>query len=188
MLKSASFVRTLFAVSLVFITFACAQKEESVSTITDSSATTSAPAATPAPTPAAATSRDVCSMLTADELKAAAGIEGTGQKSTSGGADVCTWMGATGKGAVVQIYPYSSSYDNSREAFEGLYETKAQDVSGVGDKAFVMTGKTGPMETATVGAMKGSTPVSVQVMAAGAPSAQLKEEAIALTKLLLGKL
>ena len=56
----------------------------------------------PSPTPAAARP-DVCAMLTVDELNTAAGLkDATGQSSTSGGADVCTWTDGTGKTVVVQ--------------------------------------------------------------------------------------
>jgi hypothetical protein len=107
---------------------ACAQADNEAETVSDSAAPA---AATPAPaTTAPAASRDVCAMISADELKSTTTIESAGQPSTSGGADVCTWYGSNGVNAIVQVFPYASSYEQSREAFEELYEKKAEDIGG----------------------------------------------------------
>lgn len=118
--------------------------------------------------------RDVCSMLTVDELNTAAGMrDAIGESSTSGGADVCTWT-AGGKSVVVQVFPSSASYDQARAA-------TAEDITGIGDKAFYMS------DTGTLVAMKGSTPISVQIVGAGGDAAMRKGEATAIAHLILGK-
>ena len=179
-------LRISLAVSLLALA-ACKSETTTTTNTPASSEPTTTAASTPPP--AAPASRDVCAMLSADELKTAAGIEGAeGKKSTSGGADVCSWFGSDGKALVVQVYPYASSYNGARDAFEGLYNTKGQDLSGVGDKAFFMNGKTGPIATTTLVAQKGQTPVSVQVMGGSGNDEGRKEEAMNVAQALLGKL
>lgn len=181
--------RSLIAAALVLSFIACTKTETNTNTSTPApepaqtttTATTASSTASSAPTP-----RDVCAMLTAEELKSLAGIDKPGTKSTSGGADVCTWYGAGG-GVIAQVYPYKSSYEGSRSAFEGLYGTKAADLPGVGEKAFYIEGKTGPIATATISAMKGSTPISVQVMGS-ADAATRKKQASDVANALLAKL
>ena len=166
------------AVLLVILLAGCGGSESSSGTATAPPATTSA-----------AGPRDVCGMLTMDELKTAAGLqEATGQSSKSGGADVCTWMGAGGKAVVVQVFGSASDYDSGRSSFEGLYNTKAEEVSGIGEKAYYLFGKTGPMNTGTLVAAKGSTPISVQVMGSTGDAATMKGEATAIAHVILGKL
>ena len=146
-------------------------------------------AATPPPATTVAKERNVCEMMTIDEIKTAAGIEeAVGQSSKSGGADVCTWSGSGGKMLVVQVFPYASSYDDSRKAFEGLYGGTAADVTGVGEKAFFLPGKTGPIATGTLVAQKGSTPISVQVMGGSGDDKTRQGEATAIAHVILGKL
>jgi hypothetical protein len=164
-------------------------KGETTTTTTTNAQTTQTTAAAPATPAATPASRDVCAMLSAEELKSAANLTAAeGKASKSGGADVCSWFGDGGKALVVQVFPYASSYDDSREAFEGLYNTKASDLSGVGDKAFFMNGKTGPMATTTLVAAKGTTPISVQVMGGSGDDASRKTEASRVATLLLSKL
>ena len=126
-------------------------------------------------------------MVTAEELKTATKIEGAGTPSTSGGAAVCTWYGGGGA-AILQVYGSASAYESSRTAFEGLYGGKTADLPGVGDKAFFIEGKTGPMSTATLSATKGSNAISVQVMGTGSDAAARKQAATDLAKVVLTKL
>lgn len=178
--------RRAFACCLLLLALpliaACAAEETEVA---ESPSPASAPA--PAPTPAQ-TARDVCAMVSADAVEAATGIKVAGTKSTSGGAEVCTWITPSGKAAIVQVYPYASSYEQSREAFEGLYATDSKELQGLGDKAFAIAGKTGRIDTATVTTAKGTTPISVQVMEAGRDAATLESEATALARVVLDAL
>ena len=151
----------------------------------ESSTDTSAPAQ---PTATAPAERDVCGMLTMDELKTAAGLtEASGQSLKSGGADVCTWT-ASGRSVIVQVYPYASAYDSARSAFESQYGATAEEVTAVGDKAFYIDGKTGQFATGTLVAQKGSTPISVQVMGGTGDAATRKGETTAIAHVILGKL
>lgn len=180
----------LSLVAVLLFSVACG-RETSTTTDTSSASTQTTASSSPAPAPPAApTKRDVCAMLSADELKSAAGMNGAdqGKPSTSGGADVCTWFSSDGKGLVVQVFPYSSSYESARSAFEGLYETKSSELSGVGEKAYFLSGKTGPMATATLVAAKGQTPISVQVMGGSGNDESRKTEATNVANVLLGKL
>lgn len=153
---------------------------------TETSTDTSTPTATAASAPA---TRNVCDMLTVDELKTAAGLDGaTGQSSQSGGADVCTWMGTTGKAVIVQVFPSASSYDQARSSFESLYDTTAADVTGIGEKAYFIDSATGSMPTGTLVVGKGSTPISVQVMGGSGDANTRKGEATAVAHVVLGKL
>lgn len=159
-----------------------------VSTSTDTTTTTSESAASStAVAPATPAARNACAMVSAEELKTATGIDGEGSTSSSGGADVCTWFGSTGKAAIVQLYPYASSYDGSRKAFEDLYKVKAEELSSVGDKAFSIWAPTGSMPTTSLSAVKGSAAISVQIMG-NSDAAASKKEAVALANLVLGKL
>jgi hypothetical protein len=177
----------LIAAVAVVLAVGCAREQATDAGNADATSTAASTTTPAAPPPAAAAKRDVCTMLSAEEVKTATGIEGKATPSTSGGADVCTWMSNAGKSAIVQLYPYASSYENSREAFEGLYKTKSEELSGLGDKAFFVGGKTGPFESATISAMKGSNAISVQVLGMG-DAATLKNEATALTQVVLGKM
>lgn len=164
---------------------ACAREESSPNSPTSTSprVVEAAPAAAaPEPAPAPAPSRDACKSVSLEKLKALTGVDGEGTPSKSGGADVCTWTSASAKSAILQIYPSTSFYDRSREAFEGLQKQKAEDLSGLGDRAFYVGGKVSVMETATVSAQKGNTVISVQVMEMQGAGAALKAEATALTK------
>ena len=166
------------AVLLVMLLAACGGSESSTGAGTPAPATTSS-----------AAPRDVCGMLTMDELKTAAGLqEATGQSSKSGGADVCTWMGGGGKAVILQVFSSASDYDAGRSSFEGLYNTKAEEVAGIGEKAYYLFGKTGPMNTGTLVVGKGGTPISVQVMGASGDAATMKGEATAIAHVVLGKL
>ena len=187
--RSISFNRpALVAAVALLLVSGCAGEQASPApadqAVTTTASTNEPPAAVPV---APAASRDVCAMISADELKTATGIEGNAAPSKSGGADVCTWTSARGKSAIVQVYPTSSAYENSRSAFEGLYNAKSEDLTGIGDKAFFIAGKTGPFDTATISATKGTGVVSVQVMGMG-DSAAFRNEATELTKVVLGKL
>jgi hypothetical protein len=147
------------------------------------------PAATAAPpAPPAAGAREVCGMLSVEEVSAATGVAGECQAATSGGAQVGTWTDASGKSAIVQVHQTAARYEESRQAFESLYGGTAEELPDVGDQAFVIGGRTGPMPTATVGALQGATPISVQVMAMGGDPATLREQAIALTRTVLARL
>lgn len=150
--------------------------------------TQTATAAAP-PAASAEEQRDLCGMLTIDQLQTAAGlVQATGQSSTSGGADVCTWTGENGKVVIAQIFPSASSYDQARQTFESQYGGTAQEVSAVGDKAFFIDGNTGRMPTGTLVAQKGSTPVSIQVMGGTSDAATRQGEATAVAHVILGNL
>lgn len=125
----------------------------------------------PAPAPEA---RDVCTLLTVDELNTAAGLkDAVGQSSKSGGADVCTWTDGTGKSVIVQVFPSTSSYDQARTS-------AAEEVTAVGDKAFFT-----PPGTLVVA--KGTTTVSVQVTGGSGDPAIRKGEATAIAHVILPK-
>ena len=174
-------IRNVCCVALLLVLAACA---ESAQEETETSADTPAPAAAPQAA-APASSRNACEVLTAEELKEKAGIEGAGQPSVSGGADVCSWYSPSGN-LVLQLFPYASSYDNARTAFEDLFETKASPLSGVGDKAYYLTGKLSNMDTGTLVAAKGDKSISVQMLAGDA--ARHKTQLSELANLVLSKI
>ena len=162
---------------IVLLVLAAGCQQESSTDVT----TTGQPAA-------AVAERDVCGMLTMDELKTAACLDAaTGQSSKSGGADVCTWT-ASGRSVIVQVFPGATAYDSARTAFESQYSATAEDVTAVGDKGYYIDGKTGSFPTGTLVAQKGSTPVSVQVMGGTGDAATRKAEATAIAHVVLGKL
>ena len=144
-------------------------------------------AAAPSTSPASAL--DPCALLSADEVSAAAGIgTSTGESYTSGGAPVCSWTDASGKGAIVQLHPTVASYEESRMALESLYRGSAEELSGVADKAFYIGGQTQSVAIATVSVLKGQRAASVQVMAIRGDAGALRSQVMALTQLLLPKL
>ena len=179
-------MRRLIALAAILLSAACTKTETTTNTSTPTASSETAAPATPPPAPAPA-SRNVCEIVSADEVKTATGIEGTGAPSKSGGADVCSWFGGAGA-AIVQVYGSSSAYESSRSAFEGLYGGKTAELSGVGEKAFFIDGKTGQMPTATMSAASGSNVISVQVMSMGMDAAARKKAATELAKVVLTKL
>ncbi|MCU0610436.1 MAG: DUF3558 family protein [Candidatus Eisenbacteria bacterium] len=142
----------------------------------------------PAPAAVSAAPTNPCTLISPEEAQAATGIAAEGSSSTSGGAAVCSWIDATGKSAVVQIFPTASGYEVSRRAFESFYDATAEIVSGLGDEACYITGKTASVPTATFCVRKGSAAASVQVMTMGQDAAALKDQALALTRTLVAKL
>ena len=140
-------------------------------------------------TETAALPQTVCNMLTMDELKTAAGIEGgVGESSTSGGAEVCTWTGTNGKVAIVQLFGSTSDYDSARSTFQNLYGAQAQDMSGVGEKAYYIDAPTGRMPTGTLVAQSKAKAISVQIMGGSGSPDTRRGEATAVAHLILGKL
>lgn len=140
-----------------------------------------------APAPITA-GRDVCKLVSPAEVKTAAGVDGEGKPTKSGNADVCTYTGKDGKSAIIQVYGVAGAYDESRRQFETLYKGKAEDVPGVGDKAFFIAGTTMGIGTATLSAQKGATPISVQLIGMGVDAAKGKPALVALAKTTLSKL
>lgn len=179
---------------IALLTSGLACKEEATAPTTPERAPAMAPSGAPVPTtpladaPPAQAKRDPCELISAADVKTATGIEAEGKPSRSGGASVCTWMGADGKSAIVQIFPTEAHYDKAKSAFEAQYKGTSDAVQGMGDKAFVITGNTGPLPTATYVAQKGSTPISVQVMALGGDTSTLKSQAETLAQTVIGKL
>lgn len=144
---------------------------------------------TAAPTTATAQAGDPCLLLSADAVGAIAGLTGAkGVASKSGGADVCTWSDASGTSAVVQIFPASRTYDEIRDVFQSFYESDVEAIADLGDQAFHVGGRTASMPTATVGARKGSTLVSTQLMALGGDDATLRGQALDLARAVLDAL
>lgn len=177
------------SLSLVLAALVACKKDEKAAAGPSSEASPEPSAATPPTTPTlAAPGTNVCQLISAETVKNATGISGEGTSSKSGDADVCTWMGADSSSAVVQIYRSSASYEASRRAFEGLYKTKAEELPGVGNKAFYLGGNTASIPTATISVDKGGRVASVQVMAVGGDADKLKANAVALTKAVVGAL
>jgi len=146
-----------------------------------------APAASATPTPIPSARPAACSTVSADRLEKL-GYSSEGKSSTSGGADVCTWMGDGGSSLIVQIFPTASHHEHAREQFESFFGAKADSLSGPGDDAFYIPGKTGPLLTATVGAKKGQTAISVQTLAMSGQAEALKATAVDVTRDILEKL
>ena len=127
--------------------------------------------------------------MASEEITAATDVGSTtGQPSSSGGAQVCTWTDGGGKSAVVQLYPDPSRFAASREAFPMLYGAEVEDVPGIGDRAFYIAGTTDALPTATVSAQKGDFVTIVQVMEANGDAAALQSAALELTQRFLQKL
>jgi hypothetical protein len=171
---------------------ACSRGDEGaeVNRATDATTTQPVPAAGAAASAGPlARIQDPCTLMSSEEVGAAAGMRSsTGQRSTSGGAQVCTWTDADGKSAVVQIYPSAERYDQSRTAFESLYGGAAEEVQGVAEQAFYIGGRTGGIPTATVSARKGPTALSVQVMEMNGEPETLRGQALELMQRMAQKL
>jgi hypothetical protein len=181
--RSEDSLRRFITLAVIALSVACTKTETTTRTETPTPSTETTASSAPAPAPA---TRNVCELLTAEELKTATGIEGTGSPSKSGDADVCSWFGGGGA-AILQVYGSASSYESSRSAFEGLYEGKTAELPGVGDKAFFIEGETSRMPTTTISAAKGSNAISVQIMG-GTDAAARKTAATELAKVALTKL
>lgn len=180
--------RTLSALALPLLLLlpACASGDTAADATVDSTAAADVAAA---PSTPSAALRDACTVLSAEEVSAAAGLgASTGQPSESGGAQVCTWMDANGKAAIVQLYATAARYEESRTAFESLYGGTAEALAGVADQAFYIGGRTGSIPTATVSVRKGRTAASVQVMAMSGDATGLRSQVMELTQQLVAKL
>lgn len=159
---------------------ACGKGSDAAAT-PDSARAAQAAAASAAPVPP----RNVCGLITAQELQAAASLQGQGQPSRSGSADVCTWM-AGDAAAIVQVHGSAVEFDTARTAFQELYGVQAQDVAGIGDRAFYIEGRTSSIPTGTLTLQRGPTPMTVQIL--GGPDSSRRQRVEALAKLALGKL
>jgi hypothetical protein len=130
-------------------------------------AATSAGAAATSPAAAAGAAPDACSLITSQEASVALGVD-AGTPSAAGGTGTCDYGTANGSSIhiIVSLYPDSSTaqslYAASRTAAKGG-QPGVQDVSGIGDMAFVTPG--GFMEFS-----KGSTVVIIQVGSSANPS------------------
>jgi len=132
-----------------------------------SQAATSAGAAATSPAAAAGAAPDACSLITSQEASVALGVD-AGTPSAAGGTGTCDYGTANGSSIhiIVSLYPDSSTAQSlfaaSRTAAKGG-QPGVQDVSGIGDMAFVTPG--GFMEFS-----KGSTVVIIQVGSSANPS------------------
>jgi hypothetical protein len=131
-----------------------------------SQAATSAAAAATSPAAAAGAAPDACSLITSQEASVALGVD-AGTPSAAGGTGTCDYGTANGSIHIIaSLYPDSSTaqslYAASRTAAKGG-QPGVQDVSGIGDMAFVTPG--GFMEFS-----KGSTVVIIQVGSSANPS------------------
>jgi hypothetical protein len=182
---SASF--PLAAAGLALLLAGCGGDRDAGGAATDGAPPAEAPAATRDAPPAATAPTDACTLASADEVRETAGVAGPGVSARSGGASVCTWSDEAGRSAVVQLFRDPADFERAREAFEGMYGA-ASPLPGVGDDAFVLGGRTGPIPTATVAARAGDSVVSVQVMAMDGAEATLRDQAVALTRVVVGRL
>ncbi|HUP49563.1 MAG TPA: hypothetical protein VNA04_12320 [Thermoanaerobaculia bacterium] len=79
---------------------------------------------------------------------------------------ISRWTGEDGKVVIARVFPSAANYEVARQAFQAQYGGTPEEVDNVGEKAFYISGATGPLQTGTLVAQNGSTPVSVQVMGA----------------------
>ena len=161
----------------------CAGDDTADTAATDVDARAEAPAAAAAP---AGPTRDACTLVTREEVSAATGVDAEGESSSSGSATVCTWQDAQGRSAILQVYGNPNEYERSRATFEDFYDAAADDVSGVGERAFYIAGKQAVFSVGTLSAAEGGTAITVQVMSP--TSEDLREPASALARTVLEKL
>ena len=189
----SSVIRPFHGIAMIalFVVFlACGPSE---STVESSDASTPEPAtAAPTSTPSAEATplENPCEIVTAAELADAAGVASgaTATQGVSGGANTCTWQGGTGPAVIVQIYSDSWSYDQARSTFEGFYNGKSAPISGLGDDAFYIAGRTGPFMTATVTTRNARRTVSAQVFDPMNPESELRSAAEKVARLTIEKL
>lgn len=167
---------------LAFILGGCGDDDAAAGATSGAGASAAAAAGAPG---AAVTPRDVCAMITAPELQAAAALQAQGQPSRSGSADVCTWL-AGDVAAIVQVHGSAVEFDTARTAFQELYGSTAQDVAGIGDRAFYIEGRTSNIPTGTLTAQRAATPVTVQIL--GGPDSTRRSRVEALARLAIAKL
>lgn len=181
------------AASVLMLLAACSPDDKSANTDAGSAAPNAQAQRSEKPQPqpvadSASQTRKPCDLMSPQEISAAAGLaDNTGEASVSGGAQVCTWTDANGKAAVVQVHASAARYEQSRAAFESFYGGQAETVD-IGDKAFFISGKTGPLPTATVSAQTGSATISVQVMEMNGDAAALRGAAEELARQMLRRL
>lgn len=185
---------TLLLLPALTVLAACSPDDSGADAGARSATSTSAPqaatteSAQPLARAPAAGPANPCTLMSTQEISAVAGLgANTGEPSTSGGAQVCTWADSNGKSAVVQVHASANRYAQSREAFESFYGGRVESVD-IGEQGFYIGGRTGPLPTATVGARAGGAVISAQVMELGGDAAALRGQAMELARKLLQKL
>lgn len=139
-------------------------------------------------TTAAAMSIDPCRLITADDAATALDgrpFPGSSRTSRESSEVRCTYTvlsGGQGREVVVALWPGSdgtSVYDLRRK----VYESAAEDVRGLGDRAFVVRGNEG-----WVNVLIGGRYLSVELDHAGVDGSERRARALALARLVLSRL
>jgi hypothetical protein len=146
-----------------------------------------APPATPPPTAAATAERDPCTLLTDEEVRAAARVDAQGTAS-GGGEAGCSWSDPRGKAVVVELRSGAEGYAQSVRAFEAQYEAAPDPLADVGTQAVIFSGAAAGTPAATVVARHGAAALTVQVRGMGEDWGIMRDEAVALANVALGRI
>lgn len=167
---------------------ACVRKEERDAAKKSENASTPSTATTPTST-APVSIDQVCAFMTREDVAKALGTpinDATPSKSEN--ADLCSYTTASGQIVTIQVFNVDGAYEGSRKTFESVFKTRAEDIPGVGDKAFVLFGTQMVFGTGTAVVQKGPVILATQVMGAGVDANTGRPLALALAKAALAKL
>ena len=126
---------------------------------------------------------DVCGMFSKEVLKAATGVEFIdGTPSRGGNSADCYWFGGTPtlRVRVTESRHLGEVLDTARASDEKAAKAKGEDVPGVGDKAYIVTGIGGKETHVKLGAVRGDrTIVIVTVDGIEVPKAKQAAQTLA---------
>jgi len=152
----------------------------------DASATPSVTASGPAGPPIDAAARiNVCAMLTQAELEQTTGL--LAPPKASAGRSTCSWGTHEKKIVIVEVFQSSTQFDDSRRSFETLYKAKAQDVAGVGKRAFYLEGVASLPAATLVAERPQGGAVLVQISGKDFALSKAKDEVVAVAKIVVVK-
>lgn len=127
---------------------------------------------------------DVCGMFSKEELKAATGVDFIdGTPSRGGNSADCYWIGGapTLRIRVTESKHLGEVLDTARASDEKAAKAKGEDVAGVGDKAYIVTGIGGKDTHIKLGAVRGDRTIVI-VTVDGIEVPKAKQAATTLAK------
>ncbi len=156
-------------------------------TTVDATAEASAPAASASAAASDAGRVNACLLLTQAEVEETTGLLAPPKRGGTATNASCSWGTFEKKILVLQVFPSSSHFDESRRSFETLYKSKAIDVVDLGKRAFYLEGVASiPAATLVVERPQGGA-VLVQISGKDFSLPKAKDETAAIAKAVLAK-
>lgn len=130
---------------------------------------------------------NACVLLTQAELEKTTGLLSPPKRGHSRTNATCTWGTFEKKMVVVEVFPNASHFDESRRSFETLYKGHAEDVPGIGKRAFYLEGVASIAAATLVAEKPTGGAVLVQVSGKDFSLTKAKDEVTAIAKIVVAK-